>query len=67
MMTCLKQRQITLSGILLPQYLERFLLKGPDGYGTYCSERLSRIKANGERTEIPCWVELQVGTLRSSF
>lgn len=52
-----------LTVILLPQYLERFLLKGPDGYGTYCSERLRRIKANGERTELPCWIELQVEML----
>ncbi|CAF97644.1 unnamed protein product, partial [Tetraodon nigroviridis] len=43
----------------LEEYLERFLLQGPNSYGTYCSERLSRIKANGERTELPCWIELQ--------
>uniref|UniRef100_H3CR28 Myosin VIIBb n=1 Tax=Tetraodon nigroviridis TaxID=99883 RepID=H3CR28_TETNG len=44
---------------LFMKYLERFLLQGPNSYGTYCSERLSRIKANGERTELPCWIELQ--------
>lgn len=49
--------------LLFSQYLERFLLQGPNSYGTYCSERLSRIKANGERTELPCWIELQVEML----
>lgn len=58
-----RKQQFTV--ILLPQYLERFILKGPRGYGTYCSERLSRIKANGERKEPPCWIELQVEMLVS--
>uniref|UniRef100_A0A672ZHG2 Myosin VIIBb n=1 Tax=Sphaeramia orbicularis TaxID=375764 RepID=A0A672ZHG2_9TELE len=41
------------------QYLENFVRKGPDGYGAYCSERLRRIIANGERKELPCWIELE--------
>ncbi|TWW72912.1 Unconventional myosin-VIIb [Takifugu flavidus] len=44
---------------LFMKYLERFLLQGPEGYGSYCSELLSRIKVNGERKEPPCWIELQ--------
>ncbi|XP_042338431.1 unconventional myosin-VIIb-like, partial [Plectropomus leopardus] len=38
-------------------YLESFVRRGPDGYGDYCSERLRRIIANGERQELPCWIE----------
>lgn len=45
-----------------PQYLERFVRTGPSGYGAYCTERLRRIKANGERKELPCWHEIQVET-----
>ncbi|KAM3866070.1 unconventional myosin-VIIb-like [Diretmus argenteus] len=44
---------------LLMKYLESFLHKGPSGYGAYCTERLHRIVANGERKELPCWIELQ--------
>uniref|UniRef100_A0A3B5B673 FERM domain-containing protein n=1 Tax=Stegastes partitus TaxID=144197 RepID=A0A3B5B673_9TELE len=32
---------------------------GPQGYKQYCSNRLQRVIANGERKELPCWVELQ--------
>lgn len=60
-----EEKQATL--ILSPQYLERFLLQGPEGYGSYCSELLSRIKVNGERKEPPCWIELQVETLSHVF
>lgn len=42
------------------QYLETFVLKGPEGYGEYCTKRLRRLKANGERKELPCWIELEV-------
>ncbi|XP_028987944.1 unconventional myosin-VIIa-like [Betta splendens] len=41
------------------QYLERFLRRGPNGYNVYCTERLHRTIANGERRELPCWIELQ--------
>ncbi|XP_074544475.1 unconventional myosin-VIIa-like [Halichoeres trimaculatus] len=41
------------------KYLENFIRRGPSGYGAYCSERLQRIKANGERKELPCWMEVQ--------
>lgn len=53
--------------ILSPQYLERFLLQGPEGYGSYCSELLSRMRVNGERMEPPCWIELQVEMLSHVF
>ncbi|XP_044074657.1 unconventional myosin-VIIb-like [Siniperca chuatsi] len=43
----------------LMKYLKSFVRKGPNGYGAYCTDRLCRIKANGERKELPCWVELQ--------
>ncbi|XP_076018235.1 unconventional myosin-VIIb-like [Genypterus blacodes] len=46
------------------KYLESFLRRGPDGYGAYCTERLRRIKANGERKEPPCWIELQAARSR---
>uniref|UniRef100_A0A3B4WNT7 Unconventional myosin-VIIa-like n=1 Tax=Seriola lalandi dorsalis TaxID=1841481 RepID=A0A3B4WNT7_SERLL len=41
------------------QYLESFFHRGPIGYEVYCAERLRRTKANGERKELPCWIELQ--------
>ncbi|XP_008275923.1 unconventional myosin-VIIa-like [Stegastes partitus] len=41
------------------KYLENFISKGPQGYKQYCSNRLQRVIANGERKELPCWVELQ--------
>ncbi|KAJ3595721.1 hypothetical protein NHX12_005024 [Muraenolepis orangiensis] len=36
-----------------------FLRRGPSGYGAYCAERLRRTVANGDREEVPCWIELQ--------
>lgn len=42
------------------QYLEAFVRKQPDGYGEYCTERLRRLMANGERKEVPSWMELEV-------
>ncbi|CAK6952096.1 unconventional myosin-VIIb-like [Scomber scombrus] len=45
---------------LFMKYLERFVRKGPNGYGEYCSKRLRRIVANGERNELPSWKEIQV-------
>ncbi|XP_068165927.1 unconventional myosin-VIIb-like [Antennarius striatus] len=47
------------------KYLESFVLRGPDGYGAYCAERLRRIRTNGERKELPCWVELQAARTRN--
>ncbi|XP_061549605.1 unconventional myosin-VIIa-like isoform X2 [Phycodurus eques] len=44
---------------LFIKYLESFVRTGPNGYAEYCSKRLRRIQANGERKELPCWVELQ--------
>ncbi|XP_018532939.1 unconventional myosin-VIIa isoform X2 [Lates calcarifer] len=44
---------------LFMKYLESFVRKGPSAYGAYCTERLRRIIANGERKELPCWIELQ--------
>uniref|UniRef100_A0A673HGU3 Unconventional myosin-VIIa-like n=1 Tax=Sinocyclocheilus rhinocerous TaxID=307959 RepID=A0A673HGU3_9TELE len=38
-----------------------FIHYGPSEYSSYCAERLRRTLANGERSEPPCWVELQVG------
>uniref|UniRef100_A0A8C1ZX26 Myosin VIIBb n=1 Tax=Cyprinus carpio TaxID=7962 RepID=A0A8C1ZX26_CYPCA len=45
----------------LTKYLQSFIHYGPSEYSSYCSERLRRTLANGERSEPPCWVELQVG------
>ncbi|XP_013858260.1 unconventional myosin-VIIa [Austrofundulus limnaeus] len=44
---------------LFKKYLEKFLQRGPEGYNEYCTKRLRRIIAKGERTELPCWIELQ--------
>ncbi|XP_061746210.1 unconventional myosin-VIIb-like isoform X2 [Nerophis ophidion] len=44
---------------LFMKYLESFVRRGPNGYGEYCSKLLQRIQANGERKELPCWIELQ--------
>ncbi|KAM9845449.1 unconventional myosin-VIIa-like [Aulostomus maculatus] len=44
---------------LLMKYLENFVCRGPRGFGPYCSERLQRVLTNGERKELPCWIELQ--------
>ncbi|XP_039533712.1 unconventional myosin-VIIa [Pimephales promelas] len=41
----------------LTKYLESFIRHGPSEYS--CAERLRRTLANGERSEPPCWVELQ--------
>ncbi len=48
----------------VPQFLESFVRRGPNDYDTYCAERLRRIKANGERKEVPCWIEIEVETFR---
>uniref|UniRef100_A0A8C1XD51 Myosin VIIBb n=1 Tax=Cyprinus carpio TaxID=7962 RepID=A0A8C1XD51_CYPCA len=45
----------------LTKYLQSFIRYGPSEYSSYCAERLQRTLANGERSEPPCWVELQVG------
>nr|XP_020479722.1 unconventional myosin-VIIb-like [Monopterus albus] len=52
---------------LFMKCLENFVRRGPDGYGAYCTEKLRRVIANGQRKELPCWIELQVKTLDSSF
>ncbi|XP_032422150.1 unconventional myosin-VIIa-like isoform X2 [Xiphophorus hellerii] len=44
---------------LFMECLESFLQRGPYGYREYCIERLHRIVANGERKELPCWLELK--------
>uniref|UniRef100_A0A3B5LHT9 Uncharacterized protein n=1 Tax=Xiphophorus couchianus TaxID=32473 RepID=A0A3B5LHT9_9TELE len=44
---------------LFMECLESFLRRGPYGYREYCIERLHRIVANGERKELPCWLELK--------
>uniref|UniRef100_A0A3Q0RF94 Myosin VIIBb n=1 Tax=Amphilophus citrinellus TaxID=61819 RepID=A0A3Q0RF94_AMPCI len=44
---------------LFKKYLQNFLRRGPNGYREYCTKRLHRILANGARTELPCWIELQ--------
>ncbi|CAJ1071655.1 unconventional myosin-VIIa-like [Xyrichtys novacula] len=49
------------------KYLECFVRKGPSGYGEYCTERLRRIKANGERKELPCWLEVQAAKSKESL
>uniref|UniRef100_A0A3B3UW20 Unconventional myosin-VIIa-like n=1 Tax=Poecilia latipinna TaxID=48699 RepID=A0A3B3UW20_9TELE len=47
---------------LFMECLESFLQRGPYGYREYCIERLHRIVANGERKELPCWLELKAAT-----
>uniref|UniRef100_I3KQX6 Myosin VIIBb n=1 Tax=Oreochromis niloticus TaxID=8128 RepID=I3KQX6_ORENI len=49
---------------LFRKYLENFLRRGPYDYRGYCTERLKRIVANGQRKELPCWIELQVKSRR---
>ncbi|XP_054889758.1 unconventional myosin-VIIa-like isoform X2 [Poeciliopsis prolifica] len=44
---------------LFMECLESFLERGPYGYREYCIERLHRIVANGDRKELPCWLELK--------
>ncbi|XP_039672113.1 unconventional myosin-VIIb-like [Perca fluviatilis] len=44
---------------LFMKYLENFVHREPSGYGEYCTGRLRRIIANGERKELPCWLEQQ--------
>lgn len=44
---------------LFLKYLESFISRGPDGYREYCSERLHRVRTNGDRAEVSCWVELE--------
>uniref|UniRef100_A0A3Q3IR37 Myosin VIIBb n=1 Tax=Monopterus albus TaxID=43700 RepID=A0A3Q3IR37_MONAL len=51
---------------LFMKCLENFVRRGPDGYGAYCTEKLRRVIANGQRKELPCWIELQVKTLDSN-
>lgn len=56
-------QQCLLHFVVLPsvsQYLEKFLQRGQQDYKVYCTKRLQRIVANGERRELPCWMELQV-------
>ncbi|CAG5897084.1 unnamed protein product [Menidia menidia] len=49
---------------LFMKYLENFLRKAQGGYREYCTERFRRIRANGERKELPCWIELQAANKR---
>ncbi|KAL3988122.1 suppressor of cytokine signaling 3 [Sarotherodon galilaeus] len=49
---------------LFRKYLENFLRRGPYDYRGYCTERLKRIVANGQRKELPCWIELQAARTR---
>lgn len=44
---------------LFMKYLDSFVRRGPNGYREYCTERLHRVIANGERKELPCWIELE--------
>ncbi|KAM6918322.1 unconventional myosin-VIIb-like [Xenentodon cancila] len=49
---------------LFMKYLENFLQQGQQGYREYCTERLQRIRDNGERKELPCWIELQAANTK---
>ncbi|KPP79153.1 unconventional myosin-VIIa-like [Scleropages formosus] len=40
-------------------YLQSFIRSGPAGHSQYCLERLRRTLTNGNRSEPPCWRELQ--------
>ncbi|CAB1436680.1 unnamed protein product [Pleuronectes platessa] len=52
---------------LFVKFLKKFVSRGPDGYGAYCTERLHRILANGERKELPCLIELQVAKSKEAL
>ncbi|KAM9761609.1 unconventional myosin-VIIb [Menidia menidia] len=41
------------------KYLQSFIRFAPEGYASYCAERLLRTIKNGERGEPPAWLELQ--------
>ncbi|XP_060754217.1 unconventional myosin-VIIa [Neoarius graeffei] len=43
---------------LLTKYLERFIHRGPAKISSSCAERLQRTLSNGNRKEVPCWIEL---------
>ncbi|KAG7321570.1 hypothetical protein KOW79_014428 [Hemibagrus wyckioides] len=43
---------------LLTRYLEHFIHRGPAEFSSSCAKRLRRILTNGERKEVPCWIEL---------
>ncbi|KAM9469253.1 unconventional myosin-VIIa [Clarias gariepinus] len=43
---------------LLIQYVEHFIHRGPAEFSSSCAERLQRTLTNGERKEVPCWIEL---------
>ncbi|KAK2831780.1 hypothetical protein Q7C36_016866 [Tachysurus vachellii] len=43
---------------LLIRYLEHFIHRGPAEFSSSCAERLRRTLINGERKEVPCWMEL---------
>ncbi|XP_041849279.1 unconventional myosin-VIIa-like [Melanotaenia boesemani] len=49
---------------LFMKYLENFLRRAPRGFKEYCTERLRRVVANGERKELPCWIELQAANTK---
>ncbi|XP_059200423.1 unconventional myosin-VIIb-like [Centropristis striata] len=49
---------------LFLKYLERFISRGPNDFREYCAERLRRTIANGERNELPCWIEQQAAKSR---
>lgn len=42
------------------QYLERFISRGPTEFSSSCAKRLQRTLTNGQRKEVPCWIELHV-------
>ncbi|XP_062252279.1 unconventional myosin-VIIa [Platichthys flesus] len=41
------------------RYLQSFICSAPEGYASYCAERLRRTVMNGVRGEPPAWLELQ--------
>ncbi|KAF5880167.1 unconventional myosin-VIIa-like, partial [Clarias magur] len=43
---------------LLIRYVEHFIHRGPAEFSSSCAERLQRTLTNGERKEVPCWIEL---------
>ncbi|XP_061588983.1 unconventional myosin-VIIa-like [Cololabis saira] len=49
---------------LFVKYLQNFVQRGQREYREYCTERLRRIQANGERKELPCWIELQAANTK---
>ncbi|KAI5099410.1 unconventional myosin-VIIa isoform X2 [Silurus meridionalis] len=52
---------------LLTRYLKHFIHHGPAEFSSSCAERLQRTLTNGERKEVPCWIELQALEMKKAL